>query len=118
MKQSQRCKRVAELIRRHLALALLYYRDNPVLAKVTITGVEVAADLSIAKVFVSVLLEGNSQEILRELQREVGHLRHGLAKELNLRITPRLSFVYDSSIAHGQKISALIDAAVIEDENK
>lgn len=118
MKQSQRCKRLAELIRRQLGLSFLYYRDHPLLSQVTITGVEVAADLSIAKVFFSVLDEKNLKPVLQELQREGGHLRHSLAKELNLRITPRLHFVYDVSIVHGQKLSAIIDAAIAEDEKK
>jgi len=116
MKQSQRCKRLAELIKRQLASSFLYYRDHPVLSQATITGVEVAADLSVAKVFISVLDEKNVKPALQELQLESWHLRHSLAKQLNLRMTPRLYFVYDSSIARGQKLSALIDTAISNDD--
>lgn len=111
MKQTPRCKRLAELIKRHLASAFIYYSDHPLLHQVTITDVEVAADLSVAKIFISVFDEKNITAVLQGLQRETGHLRHFLAKELNLRITPRLNFLYDESITRGQKLSALIDEA-------
>lgn len=117
MKQSQRSKRLAELIQRSLASSLiLRYRDNPYLAQVTITSVEVAADLSVAKVFVDVLDVENVKHVLKELRHEANNLRHALANALNLRITPYLNFVYDAASVRGQKLSLLIDQAIAADE--
>lgn len=112
MKQTSRSKRLAELIQRSVASNLLYYKEHPLLALVTITDVEVAVDLSIARIFISVFDDSQIEDVLRALHREGGHLRHALAKELNLRITPRLTFVHDKSILEGEKISKLINSAL------
>lgn len=116
MKQSQRSKRLSKLIQRSLATILLYYRDNPLISKVTITDVEVAADLSTARIFICLLHEKDVKPTLQELRSETHNLRHLLARELNLRITPHLNFVYDRATVEGQRLSLLIDKAVVDDE--
>lgn len=110
MKQTPRSKRLAELVQRSVASNLLYYKEHPLISLVTITGVEIAVDLSVARVFISVIDVTKIEDILRALHREGGHLRHSLAKELNLRVTPRLTFVHDKSIIEGEKISKLINS--------
>jgi len=119
MKQSQRSKRLGELIRRNLATIFIsHYRDNPLIALITVTAVEVAGDLSCANVFFCILEEKNVKETLKELQHEGHNLRHFLARDLNLRLTPRLNFFYDHSSVKGQKLSLIIDQAVAEDEQR
>ena len=117
MKTSHRTQRLSELIQRYLAQILLTYKDNPLLVQVTITGVEVAVDLSVAKVFFTVLDEGKADFARKELQHEAKNIRHLLAQNLNLRITPCLHFIYDSSIAEGHKLDKLIEAAIARDKS-
>mgnify|MGYP003296946300 CR=1 FL=1 len=76
-------------------------------AFVSVTGVEVTPDLKYAKVFYS-HLHGDAKEIAKGLKAATGYFRTQLAKNLNLRVTPELTFVEDSSIAYGAKIEKII----------
>ena len=82
---SKRTEKVADLIRRELAdIAMTKLRD-PRVGFLTITGVEVTADLSLANVYVS-SLEGSAgaKKLLGALQHAVPYLRHELAPRLGL----------------------------------
>ena len=82
-------------------------RINPM---TSVTSVEVAPDLKTAKVYISVLGDDASKESTRQgLKSAASFLRGQLAKELNLRNTPELIFIPDSSIEYGVKMSKLID---------
>jgi len=77
---------------------------------ITITEVEIAADLKYAKVFVSSL--GGLEEkdsILASLRSAGGFLRGELARNLRLRVVPELDFQWDDSIEHGAHILELLD---------
>ena len=76
-------------------------------AFVSVTGVEVTPDLKYAKIFYS-HLHGEPKEIAKGLKAANGYFRTQLAKNLNLRVTPELTFVEDSSIAYGAKIEKII----------
>lgn len=76
-------------------------------AFVSVTGVEVTPDLKYAKIFYS-HLQGDPKAIRKGLQAATGYFRTQLARNLNLRVTPELTFVEDSSIAYGAKIEKII----------
>ncbi len=82
-------------------------RINPM---TSIVSVEVAPDLKTAKVYISVLGDEESRESTRlGLRSAASFLRGQLAKELNLRNTPELTFILDNSIEYGVNMSRLID---------
>ena len=54
-------------------------------------------------------------ENLKALRKASGFLRTLLAKRLRLRSTPKLEFIYDSSVQRGQRLSDLIDDALAAD---
>lgn len=74
---------------------------------VTVTAVEVSGDLKYAKVWYSALT-GEEKEIRQGLRAATGYIRSCLARSLNLRITPELTFARDASIAHGAKIAGIL----------
>lgn len=113
--KSTRQKQISSLIQRELAQVLLRHNEQPVFKMITLVGVEVSPDLAIAKVFFSVLDETKVDAALKALHNATGLLRHALAQNLNLRITPRLTFIYDESIVRGRELSALIDKAIAQD---
>jgi ribosome-binding factor A len=113
-----RKKRIGEQIQHELGNVLLRNRDKPLFSQITITSVDVSADLAIAKVFFSVFDDSKIEEAKTILQDSAGFLRKTLAHNINLRVTPRLTFIYDDSIRHGQKMSDLIDQAVAADEER
>ena len=74
---------------------------------VSVTAVDVTPDLKFAKVYYSAL-RGDPKDIKKGLNSCAGYIRGQLAKSLNLRITPELTFVEDTSIAYGAKIEKII----------
>ena len=113
-----RKKRIDEAIKHELANILLRHPDQPLFKQITVTAVDVSADLSIAKVFFSLFSDEKVKEATQVLKQAAWFLRKALARGLNLRVTPRLRFIYDESIRHGQKMSELIDAAITADEKQ
>lgn len=108
-----RTQRVADLIQKTLATTLLQHEEKS-FHFVTVTGVMVSKDLSYAKVYVSVLKEDQDQikEIISALNQSAKSLRHLLAREIDLRMTPEIKFIYDESTARGFHLSHLIDSAI------
>ncbi|MBS6397509.1 MAG: 30S ribosome-binding factor RbfA [Clostridiales bacterium] len=82
-------------------------RINPM---TSVVQVLVAPDLKTCKAFISVLGDEESQKsTLEGLKSAVGYIRRQLARELNLRNTPEITFILDQSIAYGVSMSKLID---------
>ena len=83
-------------------------------AFVSITGAEVTADLKYAKIFYSVL-QGDKKAIKEGLASSAGYIRGQVARRMDLRQTPELSFVEDTSIAYGAHISELLNSITISE---
>ena len=96
---------LAELIRRQV--------KDPRVGNVTITAVEVAPDLSTAKVlFVPFAGSHDPQDVGEGLTRAGGFLRGEVGRRLGLRHAPHLSFVFDDSLDKAARLTQLIDNAV------
>lgn len=119
-REFSRGRRIGEQMQRELALLIQQEVKDPRLGMVTVSGVEVARDLSHAKVFVTVLTDdaaeaGQSVEVLRHA---AGFLRRELGRRMMLRTVPELHFIHDTSVERGSRISAIIDQAVAADGRK
>lgn len=110
----KRTQRIADLIQTALAEILQRDAKDFRFGIVTVTSVEVAHDLSFAKVFVSVLEEQKAPEIIAALNGAAKYLRYSLANAVELRVTPELKFIYDDSAVRGSHISSLINKALKE----
>jgi ribosome-binding factor A len=116
-KEFSRNRRVGEQIQRELAQLLQREINDPRLGMVTISAVEVSRDLTVAKVFFTVLNpEHDVKQTLNGLNHATGFLRRELGKRMKLRVVPELRFQFDSSIENGSRLSALIDKAVTGDK--
>lgn len=104
---SYRRARINDAVKEELSLALREVKDPRVGAMVSITAAEVAPDLREARIFYSVF-GADKKETAAGLASASGYLRRELARRLNLRITPTLTFVEDDSMEHGARISRLI----------
>jgi ribosome-binding factor A len=111
-----RTQRLADLIQTALAEIIRKDERTSSLGMITVTGVEVARDLSFAKVFISVLQDEKALEVVKKLNEETKYLRYSLANEVELRVTPELKFFYDDSIVRGTRISSLINSALKENK--
>lgn len=118
-KEFSRSRRVGEQIQRELAELVQRELKDPRLGMVTISAVEVSKDLSVAKVYFTVLTPGHdTEQTLRGLTHAAGFLRRELGHRMKLRVVPELRFQYDRSIEKGSRLSALIDEAVSQDKSK
>ena len=81
----------------------------------TVSAVEMSKDMTHAKVFITLMNpEQDVTETIKVLKKASGFLRRALGKRLLLRVIPELHFVYDSSLAEGLRVSALLDAVAAE----
>ena len=104
---SYRTERVNELMRRELVLLLKQETKDPRLKQVVITDVIVSRDLTSAKVFFSVD-EDSIKIVASLLDKASGFFRSSLSKSLELRHTPTLSFIYDTTPNTGARIDDLL----------
>ncbi|MBR5127501.1 MAG: 30S ribosome-binding factor RbfA [Roseburia sp.] len=82
-------------------------RINPM---TSVVAVEVAPDLKTAKAYISVLGDEESQKnTLAGLKSAEGYIRRELARNINLRNTPQITFILDQSIEYGVKMSKIIN---------
>lgn len=76
----------------------------------SVTAVEVTPDLKYCKAYISVLGDEKAKmDTLAGLKSAEGYIRRQLAKTINLRNTPEISFVIDESIEYGVRMSKMID---------
>ena len=112
-----RMRRVDEALREVVAAAIVELSD-PRLGFITVTGVETAADLRTAKVFVSVLGDETERAAtLDALRSSHGVLQSRIAGEMRMRRTPTLTFHYDDTIEKGIRITHLLEESQEEDES-
>lgn len=109
MALTHRVERIAEQIREELSQMLATEVSDPGVGLVTITRVKVTADLSLARVYWTVLGEGKEREkTAKALSRTVPYLRHLLSQRLTLRRAPDIKFQYDESVAAQDRIERII----------
>jgi ribosome-binding factor A len=104
-----RKRRVDEAIRQVLSDAVPTLKD-PRIGFVTVTGVEATRDFAQATVYVSVYgSESEQRKTLEGLEAARGVLQAQVARELQLRRTPVLSFAYDPAVERGVRLGQMID---------
>lgn len=107
---SRRLQRLSGLFQEELSDLLLRQVKDPRLAQfVSITRVEITADLSHARVYVSVM--GSQEEkasTIEGLTAAANYLRRELNNRLTLRRIPALSFYRDDSLEQGARVLDLI----------
>lgn len=96
-------RELSEIISREL-------KDPRIHPMTTVISVEVTPDLKYCKAYISVL--GNEEagkDTIQGLKSAVGFIRTQLARKINLRNTPELTFILDQSIEYGVNMTRLIN---------
>lgn len=83
-------------------------------AFMSVTAVDVTPDLKYAKIYYS-FLNGDEKELKTGLKAATGYIRRELARTLNLRITPELTFLRDTSITYGAHIASILNSLEISE---
>lgn len=112
---SRRILKAAEAIREVVSMAILTEIRDPRVQNVTVTGVEVAPDMRSAKVSVSVMGdEGKQQLCLRGLSNSAGFLQAKIAKRIDTRYTPRLTFELDLGVKRSLEVGRILHDLAVE----
>lgn len=110
--------RINEEIQKEMTVILRKVKDPRVSdAFISVTAADCTADLKYAKVYYSAL-RGEPKEVAQGLKAATGFIRRELASSLNLRITPELTFLPDTSIAYGAHIASILNNLEISEEDE
>lgn len=108
--------RINDEMQKEIAQAIRNVKDPRVAnAFISITGADVTPDLKFAKIYYSAL-NGDKKEIRLGLKAASGFIRGQIAKSMNLRITPELTFIEDGSIEYGAKISKILEGITVTED--
>lgn len=104
-----RANRVGEQMKKELGEIITRKLKDPRVGFVTVTDVEVTADLQQAKIFISVLGdEKQKHDTLVGLAKAKGFIRSEIGQRIRLRKTPELIFEFDEALEYGNKIESIL----------
>jgi len=108
---SDRIRRVDEAIRQVIGETVSKDLKDPRVGFVTVTDVRTSADLSHARVYVSVLGDAEVREATMDgLRSAHGYLQRRIGGELHLKRTPTLEFIYDDTTDRAMRLDELLEA--------
>ncbi len=106
----KRADRVADQIRMEVADILMRKIKDPRVRSVTVTDVELTADLRIAHVFVTTMERDEAErDVFAGLAKASGFVRAELGRRLTLRYLPEVIFKKDVSGPRGDRVLELLD---------
>lgn len=109
--------RMESRIKERAAYCLQFELNDPRAGLVTITKVELAQDLSTVKIYYSALgSESDHHKFGAMLESAAGFVQRQIARVLQTRSVPRLSFVFDDSIERAASMDRLISEAIRRDD--
>jgi ribosome-binding factor A len=115
---SRRTEKAAEAIREVVSMAILTELNDPRVRDVTVTHVEVSRDLRYAKIHVSVMGDETRQQLtLRGLQSAAGFLQAKVAERIEIRYTPKLSFVLDQGVKRSIAVAKILREVLPPEES-
>lgn len=113
-REFSRNQRLGNQVLRTLNELLRFETKDPRLKMVSLNAVDLSRDLSVARIHFSLLdPDGDPAPVQEGLERAAGFLRSRLGREIKIRHVPELRFSHDDSAAEAQRISSLIDAALV-----
>lgn len=113
---TRRLQRMNKRVQQALGEAILRATNNPIFRVVSITSVETSKDYKNAKVLFSCFDESIAEDVKIALSKSESFFRQKITEAVDLPYTPRLKFVYDSTLAQSQKVLAIMDSVKKERE--
>ncbi len=100
-------------------MAILVELNDPRVRDVTVMFVEVSRDLRYAKVHVSVMGDETRQNLtLRGLQSAAGFLQAKIAERIDIRYTPKLSFLLDQGVKRSIAVAKILREVLPPEETE
>lgn len=118
-KNSIKNTRINGEVQRVLAQIIRGEIKDPRISPLTsVVSVEVAPDLKSCKAWISVLGDEEARKATYQgLKSAEGFIKNRIAKEINLRNTPAITFIMDQSIEYGVSMSKKIDDVMATSSN-
>jgi len=114
-KEYSRSERVADFIKREIALLLQRELRDPRVSNANVNAVVMSRDMSTAKIYVTFFDKETAEEAkqaVEVLNGAAGFIRTQVASQHSMRSTPKLRFYFDDSVRQGEHLSNLIDRAI------
>ena len=116
---TRRGERVNHTIQRELGFLIEGLNDPRLSPVISVTAVEVNRDLSVAKVYVSVLgTDMERSDAIDGLRSAANRLRMEVSNRIVIRTMPKLSFFPDDTLQTGADIDQLIDRVIAQDSRR
>ncbi len=113
---SRRVQKAAQAIREVVSMAILTDLKDPRIADVTVTFVEVSADMRHARIHVSVMGDDAKQNLcIHGLQNSSGYLQKKIGKRIDTRYTPRIRFELDMGVKKSMEITQILNDVLSDD---
>ncbi len=109
MANNVKIERLNHAFQEEISMILMTEIKDEDIKFVTITGVDITSDLSFAKVYFTVLDDTKKTSTLEALNKASSFIRGELSKRVEIRHTPELKFIYDTSIEYGNHIEKIIE---------
>lgn len=109
MANNVKIERLNHAFQEEISMILMTEIKDEDIKFVTITGVETTSDLGLAKVYFTVLDDTKKEQTLEALKGAASFIRGELSKRVEIRHTPELKFIYDTSIEYGNHIEKIIE---------
>mgnify|MGYP002623105179 CR=1 FL=1 len=109
--ESTRQQKVAKLIQKELSEIFRQEGQNySPSAILTVTRVDIAKDLSFAKVYVSIFATGDKKLVFETIEHNKKEIRFKLGQKIKnqMRIIPELAFVFDDTLDYIENIDKLL----------
>ena len=107
---SERILRVNSEIQKALSNILTYEMKNPLIkGLISVTKVDTTSDLDQCKVYISIFDESTREEVFNQIKHSAGFIRRELARAVDLRKVPFLTFYLDTSYDYGQRIEETLN---------
>lgn len=108
-KNTNRMERVNETLKKEISVVIDQTLKNPnITGMISVTKVKTAPDLRTARVYISLINCKSKKNTLEGLKNATGYIRSEIAKRVNLRYTPELTFEIDESMEYGSRIENIL----------
>lgn len=106
---SKRSEKIAETIHETVSSLLSRGLNDPRIGFVTIIAVELNEDLTLAKIFYTVIGDDTAKKNTDiGLNSAKGHIRKELGRVLTMRHIPEILFKFDTSQEYGNRIDSIL----------
>ena len=106
---SKRIQRLNELIKREISRLLLREIEFPKDALVTVTRVQISADLNQAKIYISIIPDKYFSKIFQMLNKRVSFLQKKIGQLLIIRRIPKIKLVEEKETRGATRIEELLE---------